>query len=99
MKTHFLDGPAAGEELEIERTPIFLRVTHNGITFEALDQENHQPSLTDIVYIYLRQGRRGSATYRLHTLNARDVFVMENYCWRGWVSRQPEAQVNHHSHA
>lgn len=36
--TSFLDGPAAGQSLMLKRAPIFLRVTHDGKDFDALDQ-------------------------------------------------------------
>lgn len=91
MKCTILDGPAAGEELEISRAPLFLRIAHNGICTRALDEEHLEPELTEIVNIYIRSGPRSDPAYRLHTLYPHDVFVMQNHAWRGWVSRQPEA--------
>jgi hypothetical protein len=96
MKCTLLDGPESGEEFEIERAPLFLRITHNGTQSQALDKECQEPNPTDIVYIYLREGSQrqarteNSANYHLHTEYPKDCFVMENHSWRGWVSRQPE---------
>lgn len=98
MKCTLLDGPVAGENLEILRAPLFLRITQNGLSIHALDQEHQEPTQTDIVYIYVREGPQSNATYRIHTHNPKDSFVMQNHSWRGWVCRQPEtiARTRHH---
>lgn len=67
MTTLFLDGPAKDVRLELERTPVFLRVVmdQDG-TIDALDQLDDTPKPTEFIYVYRIDGEpsRGFACGR-----------------------------------
>lgn len=53
MTTKFLDGPAAGVELSLGRTPVMLRVVQNRAgVWDALDQLNDEPKPQEKIYVY-----------------------------------------------
>lgn len=51
---HFLDGPASGVSLNLQRTPKFLRVVLDHATweFDALDQLDDEPASNETIYVY-----------------------------------------------
>lgn len=54
---NFLDGPAAGTNLDLKRAPRFLRVVIDcDGTVDALDQLNDAPKPTEAIHVYRRQG-------------------------------------------
>lgn len=68
MTTRFIDGPAKGIVLELERTPIFLRAVHDSRTWawDALDQLDDEPEPSETVFVYRLDGEvsRGFACSR-----------------------------------
>ena len=53
MSTTFLDGPAQGTRLSLQRAPIFLRVVIDADgTVDALDQLSDQPTATEKISVY-----------------------------------------------
>lgn len=56
--TTFTDGPAAAIQLNITRTPIFLRVVHDTATdqWDALDQLADTPKPTEEIHVYRIEG-------------------------------------------
>ena len=71
MTTRFIDGPAKGVVLDLERTPHYLRVVHDSETWQwdALDQLDDEPKPTETIFVYRRgdvargfacRGRRGA---------------------------------------
>lgn len=53
----FLDGPAAGVHLILHRAPIMLRVVGTrGGKWDALDQPDDKPELSEQVYLYQQIG-------------------------------------------
>jgi hypothetical protein len=55
----FLDGPAAGQVLELRRVPLLLRVVRNRMknTWDALDQLDDTPKEREEIFVYLRSGQ------------------------------------------
>lgn len=56
--TTFTDGPAAAIQLNISRTPIYLRVVHDIATdqWDALDQLADTPKPTEEIHVYRIDG-------------------------------------------
>ena len=54
--THFLDGPAKGRVLELQRAPVMLRVVMEVVKgsphFDALDQLDDTPEPSEFIYLY-----------------------------------------------
>lgn len=52
----FLDGPAAGQVLELNRVPLLLRVVCDRATkaWDALDQLTDTPKPSEAIFVYLR---------------------------------------------
>lgn len=51
----FLDGPAAGQVLQLRRAPMLLRVVQSRRgAWDALDQLDDEPQATERIYIYRR---------------------------------------------
>ena len=57
----FQGGPASGLTLELQRAPMFLRVVHNGKTFDALDQLDDKPEPGETIFTYKIIGQPGYA--------------------------------------
>ena len=94
----FADGPAFGITLVLDRAPLFLRVTQNGITFRGLANESDEPEPTEIIYVYLRvpgtrcktatdQGIRLTACYQYFQPQPKEKLIFHNHSWRGWANR------------
>jgi hypothetical protein len=58
--TRFLDGPAAGVNLMLRRSPLFLRVTDDGQDLDALDQIDDTPRPNERLYAYVMQQYLGA---------------------------------------
>jgi len=57
----FLDGPAEGTVLTLERAPWFLRVVIDSSgTVDALDQVHDRPKPSEAIHVQLRQGKPSS---------------------------------------
>lgn len=53
----FIDGPAAGQALNLRRAPLYLRVVQApGGEFDALDQLDDTPKPRETVHVYRRVG-------------------------------------------
>lgn len=50
--TTFDDGPAKGQNLELERTPFFLRVTERSGKWDGLDQMSDKPFPEEKLFAY-----------------------------------------------
>lgn len=103
--TTFQDGPAAGQTLQLQRAPIYLRVTEEGGTFDALDQLHDEPKPTERLYCYvlaevpghchvLRSPRHLSgwqtiAKYRFVDPQPTDDQMRATPAWRDWTNQQP----------
>ena len=62
----FVDGPAAGRTLALQRAPIYLRLVY-GLDgkWDALDQVDDQPDPGETVHVYRRTKYTGKALVRL----------------------------------
>ena len=83
----FLDGPAAGEDLPLTRTPLYLRVTQNGPCFRTLEDFTAEPDYTELIYVYLRVSRN-PATYQLLDPQPKENRINQTHAWRGWTQSQ-----------
>ena len=56
----FLDGPAAGEVLQLRRAPIYLRVAIDAAgDVDALDQPGDKPKRSETLFAYRLKGKAG----------------------------------------
>lgn len=57
--TRFIDGPAAGQILNIKRLPLMLRVVQDSLTgeWDALDQLADVPNPSERIYVYRLDGQ------------------------------------------
>lgn len=53
-KVLFVDGPAEGHPLDLERDPIMLRVTIGLNGVDALDQLEDEPAEHESIFVYMR---------------------------------------------
>lgn len=63
MATTFLDGPAQGVHLSLQRIPFFLRVTYceRTKTWDALDQTDDVPKPEEKLFVYVNKSLDGGA--------------------------------------
>jgi len=102
----FLDGPAKGSCLSLQRAPLFLRVVvdQDG-TVDALDQLDDTPRPTEVIHVYhlaseparvhvCRAGGRGgmgiTADYRLYEVQPTDDQARDPEKWPAWCQGQAE---------
>lgn len=105
--TNFLDGPAKGHHLMLTRAPHFLRVTEDAGIFDALNQPEDTPKVSEKLYAYvmvgtpgmchINRGRNGSgmftvATYQSVETQPDDKTMRDAALWRAWCYEQPEAK-------
>lgn len=59
--TIFIDGPASGQVLKLQRAPVFLRVVEDTWTgkFDALDQLYDNPQPDEKIHVYIITGQAG----------------------------------------
>lgn len=104
--TTFDDGPAKGQTLMLQRTPKYLRVTHDGKKWDALNNLEDTAQPTETLYAYVtKDGPRGSVhihrsggrggfypliSYQLVPDQPNDATMRDNAKWAAWV----EAKVN-----
>lgn len=101
--TKFEDGPAKGVILQLQRSPMFLRVTEMSGKWDALDQWEDIPHADEKIYVYklserlgrchvCRGGGRGGsfefATYRVVENQPPDEALRDFDVWKGWVYAQ-----------
>lgn len=72
-EVQFEDGPAAGQQMTLNRCPQFLRVVHGPAGWDALDQLDDIPLLEEKVYAYRIHGNHGSAHIDRRDKNGRRV--------------------------
>lgn len=99
--TRFLDGPAAGVVLRLQRAPLYLRVVCDprkppGDRWDALDQPGDEPAPAEAMYAYRRDG---DAT-PVH-LNSRDNRGRNTSGWAmiaayGVIEHQPPDAIMRH---
>jgi hypothetical protein len=58
--TRFKDGPAKGQLLMLNRSPIFLRVVEKDGKWDALDQWEDSPRPGESIHVYQRVGEAGT---------------------------------------
>lgn len=107
--TTFLDGPAQGTTLFLQRAPHFLRVvkSQDG-TVDALDQLHDTPAATETLtayemvsgprHMHVNRGRKGCSwyrggDYRLVATQPDEATLRDTTLWRAWVSEQIGAPV------
>jgi hypothetical protein len=105
--TNFLSGPAKGQHLYLKRAPRFLRVTEDGGKFDALDQLEDYPKVTERLFAYEivgmpgschinRSGGRGGfytvATYKMVEPQPTDVQMRVEADWKKWCYGQLETK-------
>lgn len=99
--TRFLSGPAAGRTLALRRAPRFLRVVECAGNFDALDQLDDQPELTETIHVYEIKGEPGRmhiysrgptpsgwyavADYEFLPDQPADAEVRTTEAWRAWT--------------
>lgn len=100
--TTFKDGPAKGQKLNLSRTPIFLRVTHDKTTgkWDALNQleDTAKPEETILVYRATSNrpmgiscggsGCRLMMQYAIYWNQPADEILRDNKQWVDWVETQ-----------
>ena len=102
--TRFGDGPAMNHVLELERSPLYLRVVEDedgGI--DALDALEDEATPGEKIYAYRRDGEpsygfscsRGKGckkfsmvTYNLHTEQPTDDEARDVEKWKAWTAAQ-----------
>lgn len=90
--TRFIDGPAAGQRLNLTRTPPFLRVTfdpHHKLG--ALSDPEAEPPRGGRVYAYRRlqaKPANGRAHYKLCTPQPASPQLFHVASWQSWVLAQ-----------
>src|SRR5712671_5454007 len=105
--TLFTDGPAKGQHLRLKRAPVFMRVTEEAGKFDALDQPEDTPKVSENLHAYrmvgtpgmchINRGRNGSgfftvATYQLVETQPDEKTMRDTELWRAWCYDQPEAK-------
>lgn len=102
--TKFLDGPAAGVTLLLQRTPSLLRVVRDTKgKWDALDKLDDTPTAGEAITVYRLSGGRGVchlnfgrgrggfyafAEYVLHSEQPDDQTARDTARWRAWVMEQ-----------
>lgn len=94
--TRFEDGPAKGQVLMLKRAPYFLRVTEADGKWDALDQLDDEPSLSERLFAYELMGKPGvvfmrpggtypAALYRFVERQPTDLQMRDGRAWALWV--------------
>lgn len=100
--TRFENGPARGQNLNLQRAACFLRVTHDGVTWDALDQLADEPRRNEVIYAYeivgtpvnafvdgaQYSGPTVMATYRLVEPQPADAAMRTLAAWSSWCERK-----------
>lgn len=89
--THFLDGPAAGVKLILQRAPQYLRVVRDPAgTWDALDQLDDAPDPGEVVFAYRMKSFDGSAHYCGRDAKGRRFGRWERSATYEFIQPQPE---------
>lgn len=99
--TRFIDGPAEGVSLMLQRSLVFLRVVHDRSgKWDALDQLEDTPKNDERILVYFLEdllgfahynfGPKGGcrcqrANYKLYDPQPEDSRVRETEAWAQWV--------------
>lgn len=85
--TTFQDGPAHGKTLMLKRSPKFLRVVEAAgkQEFDALDQPEDTPAITENIYAYVLDKNLGSC----HINRGRGCGGFYPICEYRFVEKQP----------
>ena len=93
--TRFLDGPMAGLQLMLHRSPLFLRVCRGADgTGDALDMLDDQPAEGEVLFAYRREGQPTVAfiDYTDRVTRKRKGKILRGADYRV-VATQPSAEV------
>jgi hypothetical protein len=106
MTTRFIDGPAKGIVMELERMPVFLRAVHDSLTWawDALDQLDDEPKSTETIFVYHLDGEvsrgfacgRGKcriffhADYKLYKAQPTQEELRSVEFWKQWTNQEYE---------
>lgn len=97
--TRFLDGPAKGKVLMLQRAPLYLRVTEKAWKFDALDLLEDTPEPGETLYVYEQIGEPGfcfidgakvhgrfvTAEYRICTEQPAQSILADTKSWKDWT--------------
>lgn len=107
--TRCLDGPAAGQTLQLRRAPTYLRVVVDAAgTWDALDQLDDYPQMDETVYAYRMEGeptwmhvraRTGGGfyrggQYRVVEPQPDQAVLRSETRWQAWVSERVGRPMN-----
>lgn len=96
----FLDGPAAGVKLSLQRPPILLRVVRDPKTgeWDAIDQLGDRPRAGEEITVYRRRDDLlvirasrlacvyvATASYNVNPIQPTDAQVRNTAAWREWA--------------
>jgi hypothetical protein len=87
--TIFNGGPANGKVLMLKRSPLYLRVTQNGKSFDALDQLTDEPKAGEKVFAYERIGEGGM----MHVNSRKGGGGFFTFATYGFIEAQPVADA------
>jgi hypothetical protein len=85
---NFLDGPAAGEWLQLRRVPMLLRVVQDGDEWDALDQLKDEPKQSETIHVYRRRDDLQVSKY--HILTSRPRRAGSGWFWTASYSVVPD---------
>jgi hypothetical protein len=107
--TRFLDGPAAGVTLFLQRAPLFLRAVRvAGGKWDALDQLDDYPKPNEEIVVYALEGaptwmhvhRRGGGgiyrggAYRVVEPQPADADLRDVFKWRAWAQARSKERTD-----
>lgn len=84
--TRFLDGPAAGQILQLQRSPILLRVVCDPATkaWDALDFPKDTPRPRETIHVYRRVGEPGTVHVTMTDRSKSAFYALADYeYWHG----------------
>lgn len=105
----FVNGPAKGTSLNLQRTPVFLRVVIDpkGMTVDALDQLDDTPKENEALYAYKLAGTPGRTFFCSREKGCQvensadyelcaqppDDVMRDNDKWAAWCTNQAESDI------
>jgi hypothetical protein len=76
----FIDGPAAGVELRLMRTPVMLRVVRSaGGNWDALDQPDDTPAPREQLFVYRIASKPTHMFIRCQPRSASGLYIRADY--------------------
>lgn len=104
MSTRFIDGPAEGKRLSLQRDPLFLRVVVDGRgKVDALDLLDDVADPSERIFVYRQFANHGRAffctrgkgcqlenmnSYTLYHEQPADEVLRDNAKWAEWCQQQ-----------